>query len=76
MTVLPGLPDLVLAELRTRLAADHDLIAAAWHPDGLGPLVAVRPLGDPHRGGRRVAALDFAGGRSVIYKPRPVGPER
>ncbi|WP_436498560.1 type 2 lanthipeptide synthetase LanM family protein [Actinokineospora sp. HUAS TT18] len=39
-----------------------------------GPVTGLRPrLGDPHRRGRAVAALVFADGREVIYRPRDVG---
>src|SRR5262249_39732627 len=38
-----------------------------------GPLVSVRTgLGDGHQGGRSVALLSFAGGRQLVYKPRPL----
>jgi len=38
-----------------------------------GPVVAIDPgLGDAHQGGRTVAAVCFADGRKVIYKPRPM----
>lgn len=57
-----------------RLAADRDLLADLAG----GPLGALRRVdldaGDPHRGGQRVARLDFDGG-SVMYKPRPVDAE-
>ena len=71
------LGDEAMAELSERLTRDRGAIAAAFQPIGdLGPVVAIRSLGDSHRGGRRVAAVEFGGGLSVIYKPRPVGPER
>ncbi|CRK58250.1 Lanthionine biosynthesis protein LanM [Alloactinosynnema sp. L-07] len=39
-----------------------------------GPVTGLRPrLGDPHRRGRAVAALVFADGREVVYRPRDVG---
>lgn len=72
-----ALGDEALAELNERLTRDRGAIAAAFQPIGdLGPVMAIRSLGDSHRGGRRVAAVKFGGGLSVIYKPRPVGPER
>lgn len=42
-------------------------------PDN-GPLVALRAgLGDPHRGSRSVALIEFTSGWKVVYKPRPFG---
>lgn len=40
-----------------------------------GPVVAIRRLGDPHRGGRCVALIRFRSGFAVIHKPRPVASE-
>lgn len=59
-------------ELLTRFAADRAAVVAELL-DGSdpGPVVAVEPgLGDRHRDGRTVAAIGFADGRTVIYKPR------
>ncbi|GAA2891947.1 lanthionine synthetase [Actinoplanes cyaneus] len=67
-----------MAELFQRLDADR----AALHGAGLlpadaGAVTELRPdLGDPHNSGRAVAILTFASGARLVYKPRPVGPER
>ncbi|MFI6349178.1 type 2 lanthipeptide synthetase LanM family protein [Streptomyces sp. NPDC050560] len=62
------------AELASRLAADRGALAAGLLGGGAGPLTAVRlGLGEPHRGGRTVAVLDFGGTPRLVYKPRPLG---
>jgi len=65
------------AEVLDRAARDAAALAARFG-DGtpLGPLTALA-LGrsDPHHGRRTVAALTFAGGSRVIYKPRSVALE-
>lgn len=39
----------------------------------LGAVTAIRTgLGDAHRGGQTVSTVDFAGGVTLVYKPRPV----
>lgn len=60
-------------EVFERLEADRKDIARTFFGGrDPGPVLALRPgLSDPHRGGRTVARLDFAGGRSLIHKPRP-----
>ena len=71
-------------ELLDRYRADRPRILAAGLFDAAGPgavlegepgaLTGVRfGLGDPHGGGRTVAVLDFACGRRLMYKPRPLG---
>lgn len=57
------------AELFARLAADRDALAATFGV--CGAVAAVEPgLSDPHAGGRMVARVRFADGRSLAYKPR------
>ncbi|MGY0233003.1 type 2 lanthipeptide synthetase LanM family protein [Longispora urticae] len=59
-------------ELLDRLRADRPALVATLL-DGVdpGPCVAVDTgSGDAHRGGRTVAILHFADGRSLVYKPR------
>jgi type 2 lantibiotic biosynthesis protein LanM len=60
------------AELLARFAADRAQIVTALLPGSdPGPIAAVEPgLGDTHCGGRSVALLRFADGRSAVYKPR------
>lgn len=60
------------AELARRVEEDGPLLAAAFGGGRpLGTVVEVRAgLSDPHRGGRTVAALRFASGARVVYKPR------
>ncbi|MGH3158689.1 MAG: type 2 lanthipeptide synthetase LanM family protein, partial [Streptosporangiaceae bacterium] len=60
------------AELLTRFASDRSAVIGGllggFDP---GPIVAIDSgLGDRHRNGRSVAAVSFADGRKVIYKPR------
>jgi lantibiotic modifying enzyme len=59
-------------ELLTRFAADRAaVIGELLGGTDPGPVVAVEPgLGDRHRDGRTVAAIEFADGRRLIYKPR------
>lgn len=60
------------AETLRRFTADRGAIARAFF-EGTDPgdPVALDPRrGDPHRGGRSVSILEFAGGRRVVYKPR------
>ncbi|WP_374984622.1 type 2 lanthipeptide synthetase LanM family protein [Streptomyces fradiae] len=62
------------AELLGRYAEDRPAVVAGLC-DGAdpGPLVRVDlDRGDAHQGGRSVALLRFAGGRTVVYKPRPL----
>ncbi len=67
-----------MAELFQRLDADRPALhAAGLLPAGAGEVTALRPdLGDPHNSGRAVAILTFRSGAQLVYKPRPVGPER
>ncbi|HEY8550207.1 MAG TPA: type 2 lanthipeptide synthetase LanM, partial [Vicinamibacterales bacterium] len=58
-------------ELAERIAADRDALAETFGASASGPVVHLEPaLSDPHHGGRRVAALGFASGLRVVYKPR------
>lgn len=59
-------------ELLARFAADRAaVVSALLGGRDPGAVVAVEPgLGDPHQEGRSVAAVTFADGRTVIYKPR------
>lgn len=59
-------------ELLTRFTADRAaVVETLLDGTAAGPIVAVQPgLGDRHQRGRSVAALTFADGRQVIYKPR------
>ena len=59
--------------LARHLVADWELIAAAFADgDPLGPVSQiVTGLGDRHRGGATAAKVTWAGGLSLMYKPRP-----
>ncbi|MFL6122826.1 type 2 lanthipeptide synthetase LanM family protein [Actinophytocola sp.] len=63
------------AELLTRFAADRaaitDTLLGGTDPGTLTQLHA--GIGDTHRHGRAVAALTFASGARVVYKPRDLG---
>ncbi|WP_207229947.1 type 2 lanthipeptide synthetase LanM family protein [Krasilnikovia cinnamomea] len=61
-----------LAETIERYAADRSAIRRLRGDADPGPLTEVQPCGDPHAGGRTVALLRFAGGATVVYKPRPL----
>ncbi len=65
----------VSASLRfaRHLVADWEAIAAVFADGGpLGPVSQiVTGLGDRHRGGATVAKVTWAGGLSLMYKPRP-----
>lgn len=65
----------VSASLRLvgHLIADWELIGAVFgHSDPLGPVSQiVTGLGDRHRGGATAAKVTWAGGLSLMYKPRP-----
>ncbi|MEP0774957.1 MAG: type 2 lantipeptide synthetase LanM [Acidobacteriota bacterium] len=63
-----------MAELVIRLADDLEALGQAFADgDVLGPVEAVDTgLSDRHAGGRQVAALRFASGAQVVYKPRDV----
>ncbi|MCE9573141.1 MAG: type 2 lantipeptide synthetase LanM [Deltaproteobacteria bacterium] len=65
------------AELLTRASADAALLADTFNGGrALGRLARVEAmLGDRHRDGRTVAALTFASGVTVVYKPRRLGLE-
>jgi lantibiotic modifying enzyme len=53
-----------------------ELIAAGLLPSGHGEVEHIEHLdSDPHQGGRMVAVLRLAGSRSIVYKPRSLGPE-
>lgn len=57
------------AELFARLAADRDALAERFGVRGA--VAAAEPgLSDPHAGGRMVARVRFADGKSLAYKPR------
>ncbi|WP_315097823.1 type 2 lanthipeptide synthetase LanM family protein [uncultured Cellulomonas sp.] len=63
------------AELVDRHAADAALLVERFGP-GADELLDVRAsTGDSHNGGRRVAFVTTAGAE-LVYKPRPLGPER
>lgn len=65
-------------EFIVRLDADREAIAQAF-ADGrdIGDVVGVAPgLSDPHHGRARVAAVTFASGLTLVYKPRSVAVER
>ncbi len=60
------------AELASRTVIDREALATTFG-DGsdTGLVVDIEPaLSDAHHGGRRVAALTFASGLRVVYKPR------
>ena len=60
------------AELASRIVIDREALAGTFG-DGTdtGLVVDIEPaLSDAHHGGRRVAALTFASGLRVVYKPR------
>lgn len=62
------------AELLARYADDRPaLVTELCDGADPGPLVRVDlDRGDAHQGGRSVALLRFARGRTVVYKPRPL----
>ncbi|MCB9378151.1 MAG: DUF4135 domain-containing protein [Holophagales bacterium] len=65
------------AELLGRLEADRDALAERFG-DGAPPGAVETldtALSDPHARGRRVVAVRFASGLSVVYKPRSVALE-
>ena len=59
-------------EFCTRLGRDRrDIEATFFAGQPAGPVVAIEPaLSDPHDGRRRVAAVRFASGLRILYKPR------
>ncbi len=57
-------------ELLDRAARDAPRLGARF-----GAGIRVTGLGDPHDDGRRVARVRFDAHITMIYKPRPVGPE-
>ncbi|MEU5693917.1 type 2 lanthipeptide synthetase LanM family protein [Actinosynnema sp. NPDC020468] len=61
-------------ELLDRLAADHDDIVRHLldNRDPGRPTRIETGRGDAHQRGRTVAVVEFADGRKVVYKPRPV----
>lgn len=65
------------AELYDRLVADADALAATFGETVAAHRVtAIRAgLSDPHRGGRRVAILEFGEGRALVLKPKPLAAE-
>jgi hypothetical protein len=85
---LPSLEALVRSVVRLELDATALLLwRAARDADALGRRFGVGGdagsltearlgLSDPHNGRQTVAALGFAGGMHVIYKPRPVAMEQ
>jgi type 2 lantibiotic biosynthesis protein LanM len=63
-------------ETAARLGADIGLVRSRiFGGEDPGTWTGVRALGDAHGGGRRVQRLDFASGRSLIYKPRSASME-
>ncbi|MDQ3945550.1 MAG: type 2 lanthipeptide synthetase LanM family protein, partial [Actinomycetota bacterium] len=65
------------AELLSRYHRDRaDIVAGLFDGCDPGPLVGIEAgLGDSHNGFRTVAALTFAGGGRVVYKPRSIDVE-
>ncbi|MDX8142144.1 type 2 lanthipeptide synthetase LanM family protein [Lentzea sp. BCCO 10_0061] len=61
----------VITELATRYAADQDRLTGTLL-DTKSALVAARPGGDRHRGGRATTVLELADGQRLVYKPRGV----
>ncbi len=63
-------------EICDRFAGDREELVAAGFLPADAVLDEIQHLGsDSHNQGRMVAALRFAGGHRVIYKPRTLGPE-
>lgn len=72
VAVLIGRWATATAELASRIVIDREALATTF-ADGTdtGLVVDIEPaLSDAHHGGRRVAALTFASGLRVVYKPR------
>ncbi len=67
-------------ELLQRLAADLPTIEREWRLRLAPGEPAVRTLrlhlGDPHRAGRMVAAVEFSDATRIAYKPRPLAVEQ
>jgi type 2 lantibiotic biosynthesis protein LanM len=65
-------------DLVRHFASDAEAIESFFGSgDPLGRVVAVMPrLSDPHNRGRSVAAVTFASGLRLAYKPRPVAADR
>jgi hypothetical protein len=66
------------AEMVNRYRADWPTIstlAGAFGPEPPAIEDVACDLSDRHRGGRTVHGLSLAGGSSIFYKPRSVGPE-
>ncbi|SOD62273.1 type 2 lantibiotic biosynthesis protein LanM [Streptomyces zhaozhouensis] len=66
----------VAVELLGRWRADRAALAATLLAGDAVPGAPTRVrlgLGDPHAGGRTVALLEFADGRRLVHKPRPLG---
>lgn len=58
-------------DLRRRVATHRGEIAAAFGISADATVTGVRPgLSDPHRGGHRVAVLEFGTGEALVYKPK------
>ncbi|MET0866054.1 MAG: type 2 lanthipeptide synthetase LanM [Nakamurella sp.] len=65
-----------VGEICARFAADRANLEAAGFLPPQAVLEEIQHLGsDSHNQGRMVAALRFAGGQRIIYKPRTLGPE-
>lgn len=62
-------------ELVGRLGADREAIALFFGEFEERVERIDLGLSDPHHRGRTVAILHFAGGRSLVYKPKPLGLE-
>lgn len=62
-------------ELIDRLDRDYELLLSTF---GItGKIVKLQPeLGDPHNGGRTVAAIEFSSGQKLVYKPRSLAVEQ
>jgi type 2 lantibiotic biosynthesis protein LanM len=64
-----------LSEMTSRLDLAGDALRKTFGETG--EVTLLEPgLSDRHRGGREVAALTFASGLRLVYKPRPVALER
>lgn len=61
-------------ELLDRLSQDRtDIVRTLLDNRDPGPVKDIEAKGDVHQRGRAVAVVEFADGRKVVYKPRPVG---
>ncbi|OCZ97532.1 hypothetical protein A7P25_16980 [Achromobacter xylosoxidans] len=63
-----------VATMLTRMADNYEAISERFPGDGASTRLHGITLtnSDPHKGGNRVALLDFGQGRQAVYKPRDV----